>query len=163
MTMSEAEIENPVIESAELSGTAVEIEARPAEPATELPPAKRVTKRRSTRKTTSKKLAAAAQMAKEAPSPRPRRRRRSALAIPALLDPVLVPEDAEGRVEFIVQALPAWPDPPAAAKTRGKRKSEKESPESHAVPVPASVPWSTVAAIAVAMIVVFVVGAIIAR
>jgi len=163
MTMSETEIDHPVVETAELAGAAVEIEARSPEPSTaELPPAKRVTKRRSTRKTAAKKLAAASQVAQESSTPRPRRRRRSAVAIPALLDPVLTPEDAEGRVEFIVQALPAWPDPPAAPKTRGKRKAKKESPKPNVEPA-ASVPWSTVVAIAAAMVVVFVVGALMVR
>jgi hypothetical protein len=159
--MSEAKTENPAAKSAELPGALVEVEARPVElAAAELPAAKRVTKRRSTRKTASKKLAPAAQVATVAAPPRGRRRRRSAMAIPALLDPVLVPEDAEGRVEFIVQALPDWPDQPARKKTGSKSKTQ---PEPQTVEPGASVPWSIVGAIAVAMAVVFVIGALIAR
>lgn len=44
---------------------------------------------------------------------RPQRRRRSAAQLPALVAPVDIPEDAEGRVEFLVVRAPADRDEPA--------------------------------------------------
>jgi len=88
------------------------------------------------------------------------------MAIPALLDPVLIPEDAEGRVEFIVQPLPVWPDPPVVKKSRTKRKARSKpetQPQPEALEPAAAVPWLVVSAIAAAMVVVFVVGALLAR
>ena len=85
---------------------------------------------------------------------------RIALAVPAL---VVVaddrPEDAEGRVEFIVQPLPVRAEAPVVKKAKTKRK-----PTSPADVTPVgSVPWSIVAAIGVAMIVCFAIGALLTR
>ena len=46
--------------------------------------------------------------------PRPQRRRRSAARLPALVAPVDIPEDAQGRVEFLVLRAPADRDEPAS-------------------------------------------------
>jgi hypothetical protein len=191
--MSEAETEQPllglaeplvVLPPADLEPPVVELQTFE----TPLPtpaPAKPATKRRSPRKPTKAKKDEAEAPAKnsgaaapgsrsvavsarkmgdasvmERPArPSTRKRRRSAMAIPALLDPILIPEDAEGRVEFIVQPLPVRPPSPAAKKTRAKRKPKSQDD----VPGAGSVPWSIVAAIGLAMIVLFAIGVLITR
>jgi hypothetical protein len=145
------------------------------------PPAKRATKRRAPRKPagtsapnrdtaqpparsrSARKPAAESEAAPEpvrAPAPPRRRLRRSVLGIPALLDPVLVPEDAPGRVEFIVRPLPQRPAPPAVKKIKGKRKAKPAVAE----PEPAaSVPWRVVMAMAAVMVVLFLAGVLVLR
>jgi hypothetical protein len=153
--MTEAEAEQPVLELAE--------PPVPEEPAAEPKPApKRVPKRRAPRKPAAKKPAAASPSEAKRAEPGQRRRRRSALAIPALLDPIMIPEDAQGRVEFIVRPLPVRPQPPKVKKARTTRKGKAKPAEPAAVPAGA-VPWTMVALIGEIMVVIFFAGVLILR
>ena len=146
-TPPEAEIETPPAAEIE-TPPAADVEAKPK------PAAKRRTPRKKAAPKSPKKsspVARAPRLPRNLGEPRLRR----SLSIPAFLDPMPIPEDAEGRVEFIVQPRP--PRPSIAGKPEAVKQNADADVKS------ASVPWRVIMVAACALVTVFVVGMVLSR
>jgi len=87
------------------------------------------------------------------------RRRRSAVSLPALVSPVDIPEDAEGRVDFAVIRGDADHDEPAAGESPAAAKSDDRVRRLLTL----GSGWVAVAVVAAGLVVVFVVISLLYR
>jgi hypothetical protein len=87
------------------------------------------------------------------------RRRRSAVSLPALVSPVDIPEDAEGRVDFAVTRGGADHDEPAAGESAAAAKSDDRVRRLLTL----GSGWVAVAVVAAGLVVVFVVLSLLYR